>query len=87
MAAGRKAKSAPPTRITIHEAKTQLSKLIERALAGEEVIISRGSHPVVKLVPVSEPPAARRFGALKGRATATAAFFEPLPDAELDGWE
>ncbi len=38
--------------ITIHKAKTNLSKLIERALAGEEIVIARGKHPVVKLVPV-----------------------------------
>lgn len=87
MTAGRKTKGAPPERITIHEAKTQLSKLIERALDGEEVIISRGAHPVVRLVPVAEPPASRRFGALKGKAKVTAAFFAPLPDAELDRWE
>lgn len=38
--------------ITIHKAKTNLSKLIERALAGEEIVIARGKHPVVRLVPV-----------------------------------
>jgi prevent-host-death family protein len=39
--------------ITIHKAKTNLSKLIERALAGEEIVIARGKQPVVKLVPVA----------------------------------
>jgi len=71
----------------IHEAKTQLSRLIERACAGEDVVIARGRTPVVRLVPVERPPSGRRFGAMRGRARVTPAFFEPLPDEELDGWE
>jgi antitoxin (DNA-binding transcriptional repressor) of toxin-antitoxin stability system len=47
---------------TVHEAKTNLSKLIRLALAGEEVIIARGDVPVVKLTPVTEPPLQRRAG-------------------------
>jgi antitoxin (DNA-binding transcriptional repressor) of toxin-antitoxin stability system len=72
--------------ITIHVAKTQLSRLIERALAGEDIVIARGKLPVVRIVPVNEAPVGRKFGALKGRATVTDAFFEPLPDEELDAW-
>ena len=72
---------------TVHEAKTQLSRLIERAEAGEEVVIARGRTPVVRLVPVHAATVERRFGAMKGRATVTAAFFEPLPAGELNGWE
>jgi len=87
MTVGRKPKSAAPSRITIHEAKTQLSKLIERALAGEDIVISSANHPVVRLVPVEARPAVRQFGAFKGKAKVTAAFFAPLPDAELDHWE
>ena len=71
--------------ITIHQAKTHLSRLIERACAGEEIVIARGATPVVRLVPVSQPK--RKFGAMKGRATVTDAFFEPLPDEELEAWE
>ncbi len=73
--------------VTVHEAKTHLSRLIERACAGEEVIIARGKTPVVRLVPVEAAPVERRFGAMKGRARAGKAFFEPLPDAELGLWE
>ena len=73
--------------ITVHEAKTQLSKLIERACAGEEVIISRGKTPVVRLVPISEQPIERRFGAMRGRSQVTDAFFDALPEDELDAWE
>ena len=72
--------------IPIHKAKTNLSKLIERACAGEEVIIARGDHPVVKLVPLDHAPARRRFGALRGRVVVDDSFFEPLPDDELDAW-
>lgn len=73
--------------VTIHAAKTHLSRLIERACAGEEVVIARGDQPVVRLVPVANGPPARRFGAMRGRARTTPAFFEPLPPKELDVWE
>ena len=65
--------------ITMHAAKTTLSKLIERALSGEEIIIARGKIPAVRLVPVARPVPQRKFGAMKGRARITKAFFEPLP--------
>jgi prevent-host-death family protein len=72
---------------TVHEAKSQLSRLIERAEAGEEVIIARGRTPVVRLVAVRAPAVERRFGAMRGRATVTEAFFEPLPPDEIDAWK
>ena len=72
--------------ITVHAAKTNLSKLIERAEAGEDIIIARGNDPVVKLVPVN-PLTQRRFGLYKGLAKIGPEFFEPLPEAELQGWE
>lgn len=64
---------------SIHAAKTNLSKLIERASAGENIVIARGKEPVVRLVPVRAAPPRRRFGAMKGRARTTKAFFLPLP--------
>ncbi len=73
--------------VPIHRAKTELSRLIERARAGEEVVICRGKEPVVRLVPVDREPARRRFGALRGKLVVGKAFFDPLPDAELDAWE
>jgi prevent-host-death family protein len=73
--------------VTVHVAKTQLSKLIERACAGEEVVIARGRIPVVRLVPIAKVPPRRRFGAMRGRAGTTRAFFTPLPHEELDAWE
>lgn len=73
--------------ITVHAAKTTLSKLIERALSGEEIIIARGKIPAVRLVPVASRVPKRQFGAMRGRARITKAFFEPLPPEELAGWE
>jgi prevent-host-death family protein len=73
--------------ITVHAAKTQLSKLIERACAGEEIIIARRRTPVVRLVPVDQAAPQRTFGAMRGRARVDAAFFEPLPPDELAAWE
>jgi antitoxin (DNA-binding transcriptional repressor) of toxin-antitoxin stability system len=75
------------TRVTVHVAKTQLSKLIALAEAGEEVIIMRDTEPVVRLVPVSQPTPRRKFGSLKGQIEVTDAFFEPLPEEELRAWE
>lgn len=54
------------TKVTIHEAKTQLSKLIQRALEGEEIIIARGKEPLIKLVPLPEQRKARRIGGARG---------------------
>jgi len=71
---------------TVHQAKTQLSKLIASALDGEEVIIARGATPVVKLTPVGAVKKKRTFGAFKGQFELTDAFFEPLPGDELALW-
>lgn len=73
--------------VTIHAAKTNLSRLIEQARAGEEVVIARGKTPVVRLVPVGAPESRRKFGAMKGKARTSPAFFEPLPQEELDVWD
>ena len=73
-------------KVPIHEAKAQLSKLIERACAGEPVIIARGKKPMVQLVPVAGARG-REFGAMRGRAVVTDEFFESLPPDELDAWQ
>ena len=73
--------------VTIHAAKTNLSKLIARVEAGEEIILARGRLPVAKLVPVRANVPKRRFGALKGLLKVGPEFFEPLPDDELKAWE
>jgi antitoxin (DNA-binding transcriptional repressor) of toxin-antitoxin stability system len=73
--------------ITIHKAKTQLSRLIEKACRGEEIIIARGKQPVVKLVAIEANHGNRKPGAWKGKIHIGPEFFEPLPPEELEGWE
>lgn len=74
--------------VKIHQAKTQLSKLIAAALAGEEVVIARGSEPLVKLTPLPRKRTTPRVaGRYKGQFALTDAFFEPLPEDELALWE
>ncbi len=70
---------------SVHDAKTNLSRLIAEALAGGEVIIARGSVPVVRLAPIA-PRGRRCFGALKGKIAVDGRFDEPLPEDELGGW-
>jgi prevent-host-death family protein len=72
---------------TIHEAKTNLSKLIEKACGGEEVVIARGPEPVVRLVPIADVKGRRQPGTLRGKLRVGPEFFEPLPDEEMSGWE
>jgi antitoxin (DNA-binding transcriptional repressor) of toxin-antitoxin stability system len=73
--------------VTVHAAKTNLSKLIELACAGEDVVIARGRTPVVRLVPIDAEPPRRQFGAMRGHARTTKTFFEPVPEGELARWE
>jgi prevent-host-death family protein len=74
------------TTVTVHEAKTNLSRLIAAVLAGEEVVIARGKVPAVKLVPI-EPKPKRVPGLWKGKVEIGPEFFEPMSDAELAHWE
>lgn len=73
--------------VTIHEAKTNLSRLIEKACRGEEIIIARGKDPVVRLVPIGGGKGRRKLGILKGKLILGPEFFEPLPEDEIDRWE
>jgi prevent-host-death family protein len=73
--------------VTIHKAKTQLSRLIEKACKGEDIVIARGSKPVVRLVAIQDARGNRKPGALKGKIQIGPEFFEPLPPEELDRWE
>jgi antitoxin (DNA-binding transcriptional repressor) of toxin-antitoxin stability system len=73
--------------VTIHRAKTELSRLIERACRGEEIVIARGKKPVVRLVAVvEEKRPVRKPGVLKGKISYTADAFDPLTDQELKDW-
>jgi len=69
--------------VNIHEAKTHLSRLLARAHAGEEIIISKAGKPIAKLTPL-ETVVERKPGLAKGAVSD--AFFEPLPEEELNGW-
>jgi prevent-host-death family protein len=75
---------AMTTVINIHQAKTQLSNLLARAQAGEEIVIAKAGKPQVRLVPIKNN-AARHPGIAKGELTD--AFFEPLPEDELNRWD
>jgi prevent-host-death family protein len=72
-----------PVIANMHQAKTQLSRLIERALAGEEVIVARNGVPAVRLVPVEAQPKQRRLGLLAGLAFDVNNAFSPEADAEI----
>jgi prevent-host-death family protein len=69
--------------INIHEAKTNLSRLLERVEQGEEIIIARGGRPVARLVPFTPELTARQPGALHGRIQVPADFDAPLPPEVL----
>lgn len=72
--------------VTIHAAKTNLSRLIEAALSGEEVVIAKGTRPVVKLVPIKH--GAFKIGLLAGELSGAGPdFFEPLDEKDLALWE
>lgn len=65
----------------IHEAKSNLSRLIERAAAGEEVIIAKAGKPVARLVPYTEKKKPRRLGLLKRQIKIGPDFDDPLPES------
>lgn len=69
--------------VNVHAAKTHLSQLLERAHAGEEIIIAKAGKPYARLVPL-EPAGKRRLGFVN--APVDEAFFEPLPDDEVAAW-
>jgi prevent-host-death family protein len=70
---------------TIHEAKTNLSRLIQKAERGEEVVIARGKTPVAKIVPIKKAKR-RNLAIFKGKFKVGPKFFEPLPEDELRLW-
>jgi antitoxin (DNA-binding transcriptional repressor) of toxin-antitoxin stability system len=74
------------TVVTVHYAKTNLSRLLAEVEAGGEVVIARGRTPVATLAPVAPPRPKRVFGSMKGQVALDDSFFEPLPDDELALW-
>ena len=72
-------------KVGIHEAKTNLSKLIPIALSGEEVLITKGGKPLVKLVPAVNQMGQRQLGIYEGKIKFFHDLMEPLPDEIVDG--
>ena len=68
--------------VNVHEAKTHLSRLLDRAHAGEEIVIAKGGEPYARLGPLVTSPAKRESGTLKGIVTIKEGFYDPLPP----GW-
>ncbi|HWG59462.1 MAG TPA: type II toxin-antitoxin system Phd/YefM family antitoxin [Candidatus Acidoferrales bacterium] len=71
---------------TVHQAKTNLSRLISEACEGGDVVIARGKQPVARLVPLAGNRKKRLPGRLKGRIRVPKAFFKPVSRAELARW-
>lgn len=71
------------TQMNVQEAKTRLSQILARVERGEDVVIARDGVPIVRLLPIGPPPS-RPVGFVTG--SVPDAFFDPLPDVELDAW-
>lgn len=65
--------------VNIHDAKTHLSRLLERVALGEEVIIAKAGKPVAKLVPIKSVVKKRKLGSAKGKFVVPDDFNDPLP--------
>lgn len=74
--------SAEPTavHVNMHEAKTQLSRLVQRVEGGEEVVISRAGRPVARLVPLGRERPQRQFGRLRGKMWIAEDFDDTAPE-------
>ena len=68
------------TQVNLHDAKTQLSRIVDRAAAGEEIVIAKGGRPLARLVPLAAHAQPRRLGLLAGQVRVGPDFDDPLPD-------
>lgn len=73
--------------VNIHEAKTHLSRLLERVLTGEEIIIAKGGKPIARLTALPSAVPKRMPGTAKGRLILSRDFDQPLPDRVLRMFE
>ena len=71
--------------INVHDAKTQFSKLLEQAHAGQEIILAKAGKPYARMVPLTPATPKRVRGRMK--SIDDAAFFDALPDEEINAWE
>ena len=72
--------------VNIHDAKTHLSKLLQRAVQGEEIVIAKSGKPIARLVAI-EPSTPRKLGSAAGDFVVPADFDDPLPEAILAEFE
>lgn len=70
-------------KVNVHEAKTHLSKLLQRVMNGERIIIAKAGKPVAVLTPIEAPPEARIPGNDAGKVVISADFDAPLPEFEI----
>ena len=73
--------------VTVHDAKSNLSRLIKKACEGEEMIITRDSQSVALLIALANANKHRKPGSLKGKLRVGAEFFEPLPESQSLEWQ
>jgi len=73
--------------VNIHEAKTHLSQLLQRVIAGEEIILAKAGKPVARLVPFTAAPAQRLPGSAQGQIWIAPDFDTPLPEEILAAFE
>ncbi len=71
----------------LYEAKTALSKLVDRAAAGEEIVIAKSGKPLARLTALSAAPTSRTPGGWEGKVRVGPDFDDPLPDDLLDAFE
>ncbi|HHH41029.1 MAG TPA: type II toxin-antitoxin system Phd/YefM family antitoxin [Chloroflexi bacterium] len=75
------------TVVNIHEAKTHLSRLLLRVMAGEEIVIAKAGRPIARLVPIAKTPARREPGSAAGKVVIHPDFDAPLPEDLLEAFE
>jgi prevent-host-death family protein len=73
--------------VNTHEAKTNLSRLLDEVQEGEDIVIARGNRPLARLIPYSQKKVVRTPGWLKGKIRVADDFDAPLPDDILDSFE
>ena len=73
--------------VNVHEAKTHLSRLLDRAQKGEEIVIAKAGRPVARLGPLVRGGTKRRLGLLDGKFRIPDDFNRPLPDAVIAAFE
>lgn len=74
-------------KVNIHDAKTNLSRLVDAAAAGEEVIIAKAGKPAARLVPIKAAAIARKKGLLKGKIKIHPDFYKPFPEEIIATFE